>query len=170
EELVARGDVLDRAISLHLPPISPARRQTEAAFWAAFTHARPALLGGLLDALVGTLAVLPSVRLRELPRLADFARFGVAVERALGWPPGPSCWPTGRTGRLPMTWPARPASSPAPCNTSLRRWVCGRAPRPTCSTRSRQRSRSTSAGSGSGRTRRRCWAGSSAGSRRRCGP
>jgi len=88
EELVARGDVLDRAISLHLPPISPARRQTEAAFWAAFTHARPALLGGLLDALVGTLAVLPSVRLRELPRLADFARFGVAVERALGWPPG----------------------------------------------------------------------------------
>jgi hypothetical protein len=88
EELVARGDVLDRAIILHLPAIPPARRQTEAGFWAAFKQARPALLGGLLDALVGALAFLPSVRLREFPRMADFARFGVAVERALSWPPG----------------------------------------------------------------------------------
>jgi len=88
EELATRGDLLDRAVILYLPPIPAERRQTEAAFWEAFGVAWPGLLGGLLDALVGALAVLPSVTLPWLPRMADFARFGVAGERALGWPPG----------------------------------------------------------------------------------
>jgi hypothetical protein len=86
EELATRGDVLDRALVLHLPAIPSARRQTEAGFWAAFTQAQGAVLGGLLDALVGALEVLPRVHLRTLPRMADFARFGVALERAVGWP------------------------------------------------------------------------------------
>ena len=37
---------------------------------------------------MAALAVLPGVTLPELPRMADFARFGVAVERAAGWPLG----------------------------------------------------------------------------------
>src|SRR4029077_10052749 len=53
-----------------------------------FGRVRPAILGGLLDALVAALAVLPSVTLPGLPRMADFARFGVSVEHVLGWPPG----------------------------------------------------------------------------------
>src|SRR5262249_37199629 len=73
---------------LHLPAILPARRRTEVAFWAAFEREWGALLGALLDTLVDALAALPRVSLRELPRMADFARFGVAVERALGGPPG----------------------------------------------------------------------------------
>ena len=83
EELATRGDLMDRAIIVHLPPISEERRQAEAAFWEAFGVAWPHLLGGLLDALVRAQAVLPSVHLPGLPRLADFVRFGVAVERAL---------------------------------------------------------------------------------------
>jgi len=88
EELATRADLLDRAVILHLPAISEPQRRAEAAFWEAFGSAWSGLLGGLLDALVGALAVLPSVTLPGLPRMADFARFGVAVERAVGWSPG----------------------------------------------------------------------------------
>ena len=88
EELATRGDLLDRAVILHLPPIAASERRAEAAFWADFGCAWSAILGGLLDTAVAALAVLPGVTLPELPRMADFARFGVAVERAAGWPPG----------------------------------------------------------------------------------
>src|SRR5262249_38837659 len=36
----------------------------------------------------GALARLPGVRLADCPRMADFAVFGAAVERALGWHAG----------------------------------------------------------------------------------
>jgi len=42
----------------------------------------------LLTALAAALAQLPKVKLARKPRMADFALFGVAVERGLGWPPG----------------------------------------------------------------------------------
>ncbi len=40
----------------------------------------------MLDVIVGAVRELPSVRLAELPRMADFARFGEAVSRGAGWP------------------------------------------------------------------------------------
>jgi len=88
EELATRGDLLDRAVLMHLPAISEPHRRAEAGFWEDFRRAWPGLLGALLDALVGALAILPTLTLPGLPRMADFARFGVAVERALAWPPG----------------------------------------------------------------------------------
>ena len=38
--------------------------------------------------MAGGLRELPGVRLDRLPRMADFARWGKAVGRALGWPAG----------------------------------------------------------------------------------
>ena len=72
---------------LHLPPIIPAGTREEVEFWGSFRELQPRILGGLLDAVVGALRELPSVRLADLPRMADFARFGEAVGRGLGWPP-----------------------------------------------------------------------------------
>ena len=43
------------------------------------------MLGGLLDAIAGGLRELPSVQLNELPRMADYAKWGEAVGRGLGW-------------------------------------------------------------------------------------
>ena len=88
DEFVRRADLADRCVFLHLPPIVAAGRRAEAEFWQAFRADHPAILGGLLDAAVGGLAKLPSVRLPELPRMADFACFGEAVSRGLGWPEG----------------------------------------------------------------------------------
>ena len=88
DDFVARGDLADRCVFLDLPPITPRRRRCEDEFWAAFHRDRPRILGGLLHAVVGGLQELPSVRLAELPRMADFAKFAEAVGRKLGWPAG----------------------------------------------------------------------------------
>jgi hypothetical protein len=88
EEIATRGDLLDRAVILHLPAIAEAKRQAESVFWEDFRQARPGILGALLDALARALAILPNVQLPGLPRMADFVRFGVALEQALGWPLG----------------------------------------------------------------------------------
>jgi hypothetical protein len=88
EQFVRRGDLADRGVFLSLAPIKPSKRRTEDAFWAAFHEDYPRILGGVLDAVVGGLRELPSVRLPELPRMADFAAFGEAVGRGLAWPAG----------------------------------------------------------------------------------
>jgi putative DNA primase/helicase len=41
----------------------------------------------VFDAIVGALRELPSVHLAELPRMADYALWGAAVGRGLGWGP-----------------------------------------------------------------------------------
>ena len=71
---------------LHLPAIIKSKRREEVEFWRRFTELRPRILGGLLDAVALAPRELPSVQLAELPRMADFARFGEAVGRGLGWP------------------------------------------------------------------------------------
>jgi hypothetical protein len=87
-ELATRGDLLDRSIVVSLPRLTPGKRRDECQFWSEFDAAKPRLLGAILDALKETLKELPNVRLWHKPRMADFAMFGVAVERAIGWTPG----------------------------------------------------------------------------------
>jgi len=88
EEFVGRGDLSDRSVFLSLPPIAPSDRRLETEFWASFNRDYPRILGGLLDAVVGGLRELPSVRLTELPRMADFAVFAEAIGRSQGLPAG----------------------------------------------------------------------------------
>lgn len=87
-ELASRPDLLDRAITLVLPPISQSARQTEADFWRAFETERPKILGALLDAVSVALRRFDDVKLEGTPRMADFARWAVAAEPALGVKPG----------------------------------------------------------------------------------
>jgi hypothetical protein len=88
EQVADRADLLDRCVIVRLGAIAEADRTAERAFWAAFEAARPKLLGALLDAVAGGLRELPAVRLEALPRMADFAVWGEAVGRALGWGEG----------------------------------------------------------------------------------
>jgi hypothetical protein len=85
EDFVRRGDLTDRTVFLYLPPILPTRRRAQDEFWASFHADYPRILGGVLDAVVGGLRILPSVRLPEMPRMADYAKWGEAVGRGLGW-------------------------------------------------------------------------------------
>lgn len=88
EDLATRGDLLDRALLVELPSITPADRRPEAALWREFDAARPALLGALLDAAVMGLRHLPTTTVTPLPRMADFALWIEAAAPALGWAPG----------------------------------------------------------------------------------
>lgn len=76
-------DLLDRTLLIGLDRIAPERRQREADLWRDFEDARPAILGGLLDALSAAMRVYPTLDLPELPRMADFAAWGAAVSEAL---------------------------------------------------------------------------------------
>jgi hypothetical protein len=88
EELVLRGDLLSRTISLSLPLIDSTARQTEADLLRQFDAIRPQLLGALYTAVSMALKDVDSVVLAELPRLADAVTWVTAAEPAVGWPPG----------------------------------------------------------------------------------
>ena len=84
EDVVSRGDLLQRALILDLPVISEHRRLIDTDLRREFALAQPRIFGALLDAMVNTLAALPGTRLGRLPRMADFARWGEASSRAQG--------------------------------------------------------------------------------------
>ena len=87
-QVATRGDLLDRAVVVTLPPIPDERRKDEATFWQEFDVAHPRILGALLDAVSCGLKRLPSVQLDRKPRMADFALWSVAAEPACPWREG----------------------------------------------------------------------------------
>src|SRR5262249_35548565 len=84
-------DLADRSIFLTLPPVADVRRQSEQEVWRQFELVRPCILGALLDLAVHGLGTLPGIGLVRLPRMADFALWGMACETAI--------WPWGTFGR-----------------------------------------------------------------------
>ena len=86
--LCTQQDLISRAVQITVPPIAPEERLSEEEVMARFRAAQPRILGAFLTLLSRALAILPQVQLDAMPRMADFARLGVAVERAAGWPPG----------------------------------------------------------------------------------
>lgn len=80
-----KPDLLDRSILLRLERISEENRMEEKEVLASFDAARPAILGAIFDALSMAMRLRPSVILQRLPRMADFARWGCAIARALGY-------------------------------------------------------------------------------------
>ncbi len=89
EVVAQRSDLLDRSILLGLEPIPPENRRPESEVLAAFEAVRPKIVGALLTILSGVLIELPHVTSFDtLPRMADFAKVGIAVERVLDWEPG----------------------------------------------------------------------------------
>lgn len=87
-DLAVRSDLLDRSILVTLPRIPDELRRTAVEFWRQFTEAAPAILGALLDGVSASIGGHQMVKLRRMPRMADFAVWVVAAEAALGWEDG----------------------------------------------------------------------------------
>jgi len=85
-EFATRDDLLDRALILKLPSIPDDQRKDEKSFWTDFELMQPCILGGMLSVLSDALKYLPEVSLEYSPRMADFAKFSTAVEKAMDWP------------------------------------------------------------------------------------
>ena len=87
-DFVERSDLIDRCVILRLPAIPEEARRREQELWSEFRADWPRLMGALLKAVAGGLRMLPQVNLAGSPRMADFAQWGEAVVRGLGFKPG----------------------------------------------------------------------------------
>jgi energy-coupling factor transporter ATP-binding protein EcfA2 len=86
EDLASRPDLLDRSLLLHLEHIPDIRRPGFS--WQKFEEARPYLFGALLDTVVAGLKNVDSVSVSSLPRMTEFAQWGIAVGSSLGFKNG----------------------------------------------------------------------------------
>ncbi len=88
DDLATRHDLIDRALVITLPPVSNNARRSEQEFWQTFAKRAPHILGALLDAVSAALRELPRTNLTNIPRMADFALWVTAAEKAMGWEKG----------------------------------------------------------------------------------
>lgn len=79
-----RSDLLDRSLLLKLERVSEDRRREQQEIYTSFEKDRPYILGAIFDILSKAMKIYPSVQLKELPRMADFCRWGYAIGEALG--------------------------------------------------------------------------------------
>ena len=82
-ELSSRADLADRCVFIGLSEIKDCDRVEESAFWRSFEQDQPRILGAICHAVSVALCRLPEVKLRLVPRMADFARWVSAAEPAL---------------------------------------------------------------------------------------
>jgi hypothetical protein len=78
--VITAQDLTDRSIQVELHRVDYIEEAVMNKKWAVDA---PSIMGGLMDLFVKTLAQLPKVKLKKLPRMADFARLGEAMAQAL---------------------------------------------------------------------------------------
>lgn len=83
--LVSRADMMDRTILLHMDRIEPSMRREKKVIMQEFAEEKPYLLGCIFETLSKAMAIHPTVKLSNLPRMADFMTWGVAISQALGY-------------------------------------------------------------------------------------
>ena len=81
-----KPDLLDRSILFKLERISKTKRKDEQLFWSQFNEKLPEILSGVFSTLSKAMKIKESINLGNLPRMADFAIWGEAISRALGYP------------------------------------------------------------------------------------
>jgi hypothetical protein len=80
-----RADLLDRSLIFELKRISENERIDEKQLWSEFNQAKPQILGGLFGALSIAMREYSNIKLKSLPRMADFAIWGCAAAKVLGY-------------------------------------------------------------------------------------
>jgi hypothetical protein len=88
EDVATRPDLAERTLSIELETIPDEVRLTEKKLWAEFEAVQEIIFGGILNALVRALRDLPSLSMKQLPRMADAALWASAGEPAFGFSRG----------------------------------------------------------------------------------
>jgi hypothetical protein len=83
-----RQDLLDRCLIADLDFIKPRDRKTNQELTESWEQDRPLILGALCQAVSAALRNYPQVNEKELPRMADFAKWIIAAEEQLPWEKG----------------------------------------------------------------------------------
>lgn len=79
-----KPDLLDRSILVELSRISKENRKELCVIQENFKRDLPVILGGIFDVLSKAIFIEPNIDLKELPRMADFARWGYTIGEAIG--------------------------------------------------------------------------------------
>jgi hypothetical protein len=82
---LTQPDALDRSISLEMDRVTDETRKQENEILEQFEDMKPKLLGYIFDTLVRTIQIKSTIELKKLPRMADFALWGEAIARAMGY-------------------------------------------------------------------------------------
>lgn len=79
-----KPDLLDRSILIEVERIPSDQRRTEEEL-ASFEKEKPIILAGIFDVLSRAIAIKNEVVIKEKPRMADFAVWGEAISKAMGY-------------------------------------------------------------------------------------
>jgi hypothetical protein len=79
-----RGDLADRVLEIELQPIDESETIDPAELAARIDSATPKLVGTFYTLVSKVLAVLPTIKLDKMPRMADFARVLAALDQIRG--------------------------------------------------------------------------------------
>jgi hypothetical protein len=88
DDIANRGDLADRSLIFRLPTIDAKDRTVLSELQKAFNNDLPSILAGLYQAVSAALCGLPNVELDSLPRMANYAKIGTALESFMGWESG----------------------------------------------------------------------------------
>jgi hypothetical protein len=83
--VATKPDLLDRCILLELKRVSDNEFRKEKELLAEFEQVKPKILGGFFDILSKAMGIYPTLQMKALPRMADFAHWGGAIAQALGY-------------------------------------------------------------------------------------
>lgn len=83
--LSTKPDLIDRMVCLKLNRIDSRKRRTETEIMENFTRDLPFILDGIFITLSKAIPIFENLKLKHLPRMADFAKWGYAIAEALGY-------------------------------------------------------------------------------------
>lgn len=78
-----KSDLLDRSLIFELDRITKENRKPERTLWKEFKNDLPIILWWIFDTLSKAIKLYPSIKLTELPRMADFAEWWCAITISL---------------------------------------------------------------------------------------
>lgn len=84
-QVITKPDLLDRSILLKLQRIATDDRKTEEEIWQQFAEDRSKILGAIFDVLSKAIEIHKDLKLTDLPRMADFTRWGYSIAEAAGY-------------------------------------------------------------------------------------
>lgn len=86
--VATKPDLLDRSILLRLERIPKKDRKTEGELWKSINKVKAEILTGIFTTISKAMQNKPEIKLEELPRMADFAIWGVAIAKSIGYKEG----------------------------------------------------------------------------------
>jgi hypothetical protein len=82
--VVNKPDLLDRSFVFQVPRLKECEVKDEKQLFEEFNLAKPKILGAIFTTLSNAMKIYPDIRLKGLPRMSDFYRWGISTCRALG--------------------------------------------------------------------------------------